>query len=83
MAFWGAVRAGNVAIPLNTFLNVAQYAYILGDSRASALVAAATLAPAIWPIIERLPYLRTVILVGAGEDDKRHSPAARCICSRM
>ena len=26
VAFWGALRAGNVAVSLNTFLNVAQYA---------------------------------------------------------
>jgi 4-hydroxybenzoate-CoA ligase len=69
VAFWGAIRAGNVALPLNTFLNVSQYAYILADSRASALVAAAPLAQAIWPIIDRLPYLRTVILVGATPED--------------
>ena len=69
VAFWGAIRAGNVALPLNTFLNVSQYAYILADSRASALVAAAPLAQAIWPIIDRLPYLRTIILVGAIADD--------------
>src|ERR1700751_3187279 len=25
VAFWGAVRAGMVAVPLNTFLNVEQY----------------------------------------------------------
>ena len=30
VAFWGTIRAGRVAIPLNTFLNVSQYAYILG-----------------------------------------------------
>ena len=69
VAFWGTIRAGNVAIPLNTFLNVSQYAYILADSRASALVAAAPLAQAIWPIIDRLPYLRTVIVVGAMPED--------------
>ena len=43
-------------------------------SRASALVVAAPLAQAIWPIIERLPHLRTVILVGAIEDDKAAFP---------
>jgi 4-hydroxybenzoate-CoA ligase len=74
VAFWGAVRAGNVAIPLNTFLNVSQYAYILADSRASALVIAAPLAQTIWPAIEQLPHLRTVILVGAIEDDKAAFP---------
>ncbi len=74
VAFWGAIRAGNVPIPLNTFLNVSQYAYILADSRASALVAAAPLAQAIWPIIGRLPYLRSIVLVGAIEDDKAAFP---------
>ena len=69
VAFWGTVRAGRIAIPLNTFLTVPQYAYILADSRATALVAAAPLAQAIWPIIERLPHLKTVILVGAIADD--------------
>ena len=64
VAFWGAIRGGHVAIPLNTFLTVAQYAYMLADSRASALIAAAPLAAAIWPIIESLPFLRIVILVG-------------------
>ena len=35
---------------------------------------AAPLAQAIWPVIERLPHLRTVILVGAIEDDKAAFP---------
>src|ERR1700687_3140196 len=25
VAFWGTIRAGSIAIPLNTFLNVSQY----------------------------------------------------------
>ena len=74
VAFWGTVRAGRIAIPLNTFLNVPQYGYILADCRATALVAAAPLAQAIWPIIERLPHLRTVILVGAIADDRAAFP---------
>lgn len=65
VAFWGALRAGQVAIPLNTFLKVAQYAYILADSRASTLVVQADLALPIWPILDNLPYLRTIIVVGA------------------
>ncbi|MFI4962126.1 MAG: AMP-binding protein, partial [Hyphomicrobiales bacterium] len=74
VAFWGTVRAGRIAIPLNTFLNVPQYAHILADCRATALVAAAPLAQMIWPIIERVPHLRTVILVGAIADDKAAFP---------
>jgi 4-hydroxybenzoate-CoA ligase len=74
VAFWGAIRAGSVAIPLNTFLNVSQYAYILADSRACALVAAAPLAQKIWPIIDKLPHLKTIILVGAIAEDKAAFP---------
>jgi 4-hydroxybenzoate-CoA ligase len=66
VAFWGCVRAGIVVLPLNTLLTVAQYAYILGDSRTSAIVAAASLAKTLAPILDRLPCLRTIILVGAG-----------------
>ncbi len=65
VAFWGGVRAGIVVLPLNTLLTAEQYAYILGDSRASAIVVAAPLAPMLLPILERLPCLRSIILVGA------------------
>ncbi len=34
VAFWGAIRAGCVAIPLNIYLTLPQYAYILADCRA-------------------------------------------------
>ena len=70
VAFWGGVRAGIVVLPLNTLLTVEQYAYILGDSRASAIVASASLAKSLLPILDRLPRLRTIILVGASADDR-------------
>jgi 4-hydroxybenzoate-CoA ligase len=66
VAFWGTIRLGAVAVPLNTFLNASQYAYMLADSRAVALVVTAPLAPVIASIIDRLPRLKSVILVGAG-----------------
>jgi 4-hydroxybenzoate-CoA ligase len=74
VAFWGTIRSGAIAVPLNTFLNVSQYAYILADARVSALVAAAPLAQAISPIISKLPHLRAIILVGAIADDKAAFP---------
>jgi len=69
VAFWGGVRAGVVVLPLNTLLTAEQYAYILGDSRASAIVATAPLAKALLPILDRLPRLRTIILVNASADE--------------
>jgi 4-hydroxybenzoate-CoA ligase len=76
VAFWGGVRAGIVALPLNTLLNAEQYAYILADSRASAIVASASLAKVLQPILDRLPRLRTIILVGSGADDRAAFAAA-------
>src|SRR5580693_1083386 len=70
VAFWGGVRAGIVVLPLNTLLTAEQYAYILGDSRASAIVASASLAKTLVPILDRLPRLHTIILVGASAGDK-------------
>ncbi len=74
VAFWGTIRAGCVAIPLNTFLNAAQYAYMLADSRASALVVAESLVPTIAPLIDALPYLKTIIRVGGSDADKTAFP---------
>ena len=70
VAFWGAVRAGIVIVPLNMLLTAEQYAYILSDSRASTLVAAAPLASTIALILDRLPRLRTIVLLGASAEDK-------------
>ncbi len=43
VAFWGAIRAGIVPIPVNTLLTAEQYAYLFADSRAAAAVIAAPL----------------------------------------
>jgi acyl-CoA synthetase (AMP-forming)/AMP-acid ligase II len=34
VAFWGAIRAGIVPVPVNTLLTAEQYAYLFADSRA-------------------------------------------------
>src|SRR4029077_18244559 len=69
VAFWGALRAGIIAIPLNTLLSTEVYAYIMADSRATALVACAPLARTNRPILDRVPRLRTIVLAGASPDD--------------
>jgi 4-hydroxybenzoate-CoA ligase len=68
VAFWGAIRAGVVPIPLNTLLNSAQYAYMLEDSRVEAVFVSTPLAATIAPIIDRLPRLRMVVIAGEGAD---------------
>jgi 4-hydroxybenzoate-CoA ligase len=65
IAFWGAIRAGIVPIPVNTLLTPEQYAYLFADGRAAAIVVAAALAPTVLSLRDRLPHLRAVIAVGA------------------
>jgi 4-hydroxybenzoate-CoA ligase len=65
VAFWGTLRAGCVAVPLNIYLTLPQYAYILADCRARALVVEASLLEAIAPVLEKLPRKPAVIVVGS------------------
>jgi 4-hydroxybenzoate-CoA ligase len=65
IAFWGAIRAGCVAIPLNVYLTLPQYAYILADCRARALVIDAALAETIAPVLEKLPRKPVVVVAGS------------------
>ena len=44
VAFFGAIRGGVVALPLNILLTEAQYAYVMADSRACAIMVQAALA---------------------------------------
>jgi 4-hydroxybenzoate-CoA ligase len=64
VAFWGTLRAGCVAVPLNIYLTLPQYAYILADCRARALVVEAALAETIAPVLDKLPRKPAVIVVG-------------------
>ncbi len=70
VAFWGAIRAGIIPIPINTLLTVEQYAYLFADSRAAAAVVAAPLAAAVLSLRPRLPHLRAVIVAGANAKDR-------------
>jgi len=69
VAFWGAIRAGIVVVPLNPLLTAEQYAYILNDSRASLMIATASLARTLLPVLDRLSNLRTLVLVAAEPAD--------------
>jgi len=73
VAFWGAIRVGCVAIPLNVYLTLPQYAYILADCRARALVIDAALADTIAPVLEKLPRKPIVIVVGGKKHPGAHA----------
>ncbi len=64
VAFWGAIRAGVIPIPINTLLPPELTAYILADSRVEMVVISAELLPPLAPWFARLPHLRQVIVAG-------------------
>jgi benzoate-CoA ligase family protein len=64
--FFGALRIGAVAVPLNPRLAPEACAAMLGDSRARVLVVDTALAPALRPWLVDLPHLRLVVESGRG-----------------
>jgi benzoate-CoA ligase len=76
-AFLGAIKAGAVPVALNTLLTTADYDFILGDSRARALVVSAPLLPAFAPVLEKHRALRHVVV--SGGDPGRHRAFAELV----
>ena len=62
--FWGAIKAGIVPICINTLLTTEHYRYILGNGRAQALLVSEALLENFLPIIDELPTLEHVVVVG-------------------
>jgi 4-hydroxybenzoate-CoA ligase len=67
VAFWGAIRAGVVPVPVNTLLTAEQVAYMLEDSRAEGVVVSAPLLGVMVPALARLATPPRLVLV-AGMD---------------
>ena len=63
-SFFGAIKIGAVPVPVNTRLGASDYAYLLEDSRARALIVSAELLPVVAPILDALRYLDHVLVVG-------------------
>src|SRR5918911_1096674 len=54
IAFWGALRAGVVPVPINTLLPAEIAGYILKDSRAAALFVSAPLLAGVRSALDRI-----------------------------
>ena len=71
-AFFGAMKIGAVAIPLNTNLKPSDYEYVLNDSRARVLFVHQSLLAHIEEIRARLDFLEHVVVAG-GEASDEHA----------
>src|SRR3990172_802427 len=63
-AFLGCLKAGIVAVPVNTLLTEDDYRFILADSRAKCLVVSEVLFPKFANIVKQCPDLEHVIVSG-------------------
>jgi benzoate-CoA ligase len=66
-AFLGAITAGVVPVAVNTQLSAGEYAFMLADSRARAVVVSAPLLPTMTVAAAKLPEPRPALLA-CGED---------------
>jgi benzoate-CoA ligase len=64
-AFLGAVKAGVIAVPVNTLLNEHDYGFMLADSRAKLLVVSEELYPRFANLVGACANLKHVIVSGA------------------
>jgi benzoate-CoA ligase family protein len=62
--FWGAVKLGAVAVPVNTVMSAEEYAFLLQDSRARVAVVDASVGPRIASVRAHCPALRAVVVAG-------------------
>jgi benzoate-CoA ligase len=63
--FFGAIKIGAVAVPMNTLLKPADYEYMLNNARARVLIVSDALYPQIAALARaQLRYLKHVVVVG-------------------
>lgn len=62
--FWGTVKLGAVAVPVNPFMAADEYEFLLNDSRAKVVVVEERAAPKILAVRDRCPFLRAVVVAG-------------------
>ena len=62
-AFWGAMKIGAVSVPVNPALRTEEYAFLLNDSRARAVVADEAAGAEILRVRGRCPWLASLIVV--------------------
>src|SRR6516164_9394936 len=68
-AFLGAIKAGVVPVAVNTQLSPAEFAFMLADSRARAVVVSVPVLPAITEALAMLPEPRPATIVDAGDGE--------------
>src|SRR5438132_8003973 len=70
-AFLGAIKTGVVPVAVNTQLSLEEFAFMLADSRARAVIVSAPLLPGMTAALAQLPEPRPAVIISAGEAGAR------------
>ena len=62
--FFGAIKIGAVAIPINPWMFSKDYEYLINDSRARAIVVHESTLPEVEKIWDNTPFLKHILVVG-------------------
>jgi benzoate-CoA ligase family protein len=76
-AFFGAIKIGAVAVPMNTMLMPEDYQYLLNDCRARVLIVDSSLLHRVREVRDRLRWLEHVLV--AGEEVEGHPSLHICM----
>lgn len=72
-AFYGAIRAGLIPVPVNTHVRTGDYEYYLKDSQAQAALVSGPLYEKLEPISDLCPELEQVVVTGDDKPEGTHS----------
>jgi benzoate-CoA ligase len=68
-SFYGAIKAGAVAIPANILMKAPDFLYMLNDSRAPVLIVDPAFLPEIEKILDQAVFLKKVVVCGDQDHD--------------
>jgi len=73
ISFFGAIKAGIIAVPTSTLLSGSEVKYLAEDSQASAIVLSSSMYENLVPYLEHIDNLKTIIIAGTDsiEDFKK------------
>ena len=74
ISFFGAIKAGIIAVPTSTLLSGSEVKYLAEDSQARAIVLSATMYDNLVPYLENLDNLKTIIIAGIDSTEGLNIP---------
>ena len=74
IAFWGAIKAGVIPIPINTMLTAELYESIIQDSRSTMLFVSSPLWEIVKNVVPNCPGLRKIVIIGDNSEDNESFP---------